>query len=74
MKRKSISAAQKPDSLKLQRVVAVFSKALEVSVESIKKEDIQDCFVDLNEKYGNIIQNSIINELEKLRSSLEVGY
>ena len=74
MKRKSISAAQKPDSLKLQRVVAVFSKALEVSVESIKKEDIQDCFVDLNEKYGNIIQNSIINELEKLRSSLEVGH
>lgn len=57
---------------KLHRLSAVFLKALDVSISAIKKEDVSQCFGNLAEKYGNLIEKALINELGKSRNTLEV--
>ena len=56
---------------KMQRLSQAFSKALDVSVGSLTKDDINNFFGSLTDKYGNMIQSATINELERTRRVLE---
>ena len=57
---------------KLQRLSAVFMKAVDVSISAIKKEDLIECFGHLTERHGNLIEKSLVAELGKSRDILEV--
>lgn len=57
----------------MQRLSTVFLKALDVSVAAIRKDDVNECFGILAEKYGNLIEKTLINELGKSRNALEVS-
>ena len=58
---------------KLQRLNTVFLKAMDVSISSIGREEVKECFGDLAEKSGNIVEKYLINELERTRNNLEVN-
>lgn len=57
---------------KMQRLTAVFLKAMDVSISSIGREEVRQCFGTLAEKNGNIVEKCLINELERTRNALEV--
>jgi hypothetical protein len=57
---------------KMQRLTAVFLKAMDVSISSIGREEMKQCFGTLAEKNGNIVEKCLINELERTRNTLEV--
>ena len=79
MKRSQISSDNNPvkttdsKSEKYDKLSQVFMKALDSSLDSIRKEDINECFGDIAEKYGNNIESALMNEFEKSRTSLEVN-
>ena len=70
----SSSSSSIKKSQKLLRLSAVFLKALDVSIAAIGKDDVNECFEFLTEKYGNKIEKTLINELGKSRNALEVYY
>ena len=68
----SSSSSSSKKCQKFHRLSTVFLKALDVSISSIRKEDVNECFGYLAGKYGNLIEKALVNELGKSRNSLEV--
>ena len=58
---------------KLRRLDSVFNKAVSVASNSVTDSDLQDCFGDLKDQYGNTLQKLFINILAKTQANIEVS-
>lgn len=63
-------------SLRLSKLDEVFGKAVGVSMNSINKDDLAECFRDLmqNDKLGNAINKAFINMVSETGASMTASY
>ena len=50
----------------------VFLKALDVSVESVRPSDIKDCFGSVQDALGHSLDGTVVKQLGKMKSEIEV--
>ena len=65
----TVEATQKVNQLQL-----VFSKAMDVTFESIGPNDIKNCFGDLRGEFGNSLDGKLLQQLALSKNRLLVCY
>jgi hypothetical protein len=57
---------------KIQRLNAVFKKAIDVASNSLNNADLDECFQDLKSQYGNVLPKLFMNMIAKSQINIEV--
>lgn len=57
---------------KIQRLNAVFKKAIDVASNSLNNADLDECFQDLKSQYGNVLPKLFMNMIAKSQVNIEV--
>jgi hypothetical protein len=57
---------------KIQRLDAVFKKAIDVASNSLNNADLDECFQDLKSQYGNMLPKLFMNMIAKSQVNIEV--
>lgn len=59
-------------SARLKRLDMVFSKALDVAMNSIGEGELDECFGDMKGTLGNNIQKAFVNMIAESQANMEV--
>jgi hypothetical protein len=58
--------------IKIRQVHAVFSKAIDVSIDSLGPAELEKYFGDIKNDFGGQLENVLMNKLNRSRESIEV--
>lgn len=61
-------------SARKQRLDAVFTKAIDMSVNGVGEPELEECFGGIKAKFGAQLQNQYVNMIAKTQRSMEVRY
>lgn len=59
------------DSARSDQLRKVFLKALDVTVESVRPSDIQECFGPIRESIGHSMDGEVVKQLGKMKMNIE---
>jgi C4-type Zn-finger protein len=68
------SSAEGEKCAKMQRLSQVLSKAVDVSVESVGKDDLNKCFGEIASKIGGNLEGSFVKVLGRAQNLIEMRY
>ena len=57
---------------KIQRLDMVFKKATDVASNSLNNADLDECFHDMKDHYGNVLPKLFMNMIAKSQVNIEV--
>lgn len=57
---------------KIRQVHAVFSKAIDVTIDSIGPNEVDRYFGDIKHEFGGQLENTLMNKLNSSRENIEV--
>lgn len=62
------------ESAKYAQLRKVFLKALDVTVESVRPQDISDCFGPMQGTLGHSLDGTVVKQLGKMKTAIEVSW
>jgi hypothetical protein len=62
----------KEATLKVNQLQLVFSKAMDVTFESLGPNDIKNCFGELRNEFGNSLDGKLVQQLALSKNRLQV--